>query len=136
MTMAFCESITDQKIEANPCAQPREMSNRQQLPVREEPPVKLILGEDASFLAHVAPLVRDYNVTLDFSKVERVDAAGISALLALYHGANDSGHCFRVINVSNRVAQIFSVVGLDRFLLSHNAVRPFDFGPNPQRSAA
>lgn len=134
MTMAFCESMTNRRIEPDPCAQPGELLSRQ--PLREEPPVQLILGEDASFIEHVAPLVRDYNVTLDFSKVERIDAAGISALLALYRSAVEFGHCFRVTNVSDRVAQILEVVGLDRYLVSHNAVRSFDFGPQPRRSAA
>jgi len=136
MTMAFCESITNRKTEANPCVPSSEALNRQQLPVREEPPVKLILGEDAGFIEHVAPLVREYNVILDFARVERIDAAGISALLALYRSANDSGHCFSVTNVSERVAQILAVVGLDRYLVSHNAVRSFEFKTHSQRSAA
>lgn len=133
MNTAYCESMTNAKFEPHHGAQPGDLLSRNESAMREEPPVKLILGEDAGFLEHVAPLVREYNVTLDFSRVERIDAAGITALLALYRGAKESGHCFRVTNVSDRVAKILHLVGLDRYLVSHNAVRTYEFG---QRSAA
>jgi anti-anti-sigma factor len=97
---------------------------------------QLVRGEDARLLEQVGPLVRDRNVKLDLAGVERIDAAGISALVALYLIARESGHCFCVTNVSARVGQILAVVGLDRFLLSHNAVQSSQYGPRLRRAAA
>jgi anti-anti-sigma regulatory factor len=54
--------------------------------------------------------------------VERIDAAGITALILLYGSACDSGHSFCVVNASERVARVLALVGLDAILLSHNAV--------------
>lgn len=85
-------------------------------------PDQLVRGEDRSLLEHVKPLVQDRSVTLDLSSVERIDAAGITALVSLYRSACEAGHSFRLTNVSARVAQILSVVGLDRYLLSQNTV--------------
>jgi anti-anti-sigma factor len=97
---------------------------------------QLVLGQDAGLLEHVGPLVRERSVILDLAGVDRIDAAGITALLALYRGARESGHRFSLTNVSARVAQILVVVGLDRFLLSHNAVRNSHCGPQTRRPAA
>jgi anti-anti-sigma factor len=97
---------------------------------------ELVRGQDASLLERLAPLVLHRNVALDLSCVERIDAAGISALIALYSAARASGHCFSVTNVPARVAQILEVVGLDHLLISHNAVRDSQYDPCAQRSAA
>ena len=91
---------------------------------------------DAVLLEHLGPLVRKCNVALDLSRVERIDAAGITALILLYRSACESGHRFSLTNVSARVAQILAVVGLDRILLSHNAVQNSHFGPRLRRPAA
>ena len=61
-------------------------------------------------------------MTLDMSSVERIDAAGIAALISLYAGARDAGHCFTVVNPSPRVAEILALVGLERILVSQNMV--------------
>jgi anti-anti-sigma factor len=84
---------------------------------------ELVRGYEQLLLERVAPLVRRQNVTLDLSSVQRIDAAGIAALISLYGSARDEGHCFTVTNASPRVAEILSLVGLDRILLSHNVVR-------------
>jgi len=97
---------------------------------------QLVRGEDARLLEQVEPLVRERNVTLDLAGVERIDAAGITALVALYRIARESGHRFSVTNVSARVGQILAVVGLDRFLYSHNADQSSQYGPRMQRAAA
>jgi anti-anti-sigma factor len=97
---------------------------------------QLVKGEDARLLEQVGPLVRERNVTLDLAGVDRIDAAGISALVALYLIARESGHRFAVTNVSARVGQILAVVGLDRVLLSHNAVHSSQYGPRLHRAAA
>jgi anti-anti-sigma factor len=87
-----------------------------------------VRGQDG-LLERLGPLVREHSVALDLTSVERIDAAGITALVALYRGARESGHRFSLTNVSARVAQILAVGGLDRFLLSHNAVRNSQCGP-------
>jgi anti-anti-sigma factor len=97
---------------------------------------ELIRGENASLLERIEPLVRQSSVTLDLGGVERIDAAGITALLRLYRSARDSGHCFHLTNVPARVCHILQLVGLDRILVSHNAVSDSQFGPCPRRSAA
>ena len=75
-------------------------------------------GCDKGLLEKLAPLVRRENVSLDLGRVERIDAAGIAALISLYGSARDAGHCFSVTNASARVAEILALVGLDRILLS------------------
>ncbi|MGA2537161.1 MAG: STAS domain-containing protein [Terracidiphilus sp.] len=97
---------------------------------------ELVRGEDASLLERIEPLVRQSSVMLDLGGVERIDAAGITALICLYRSARDSGHCFHVTNVPARVCQILKMVGLDRILVSHNAVEDSQYGPCSQLSAA
>jgi anti-anti-sigma factor len=97
---------------------------------------QLVRGQDAVLLEHLGPLVRKCDVALDLSTVERIDAAGITALISLYRSACESGHDFSLTNVSTHVAQILALVGLDRFLLSHNAVQSSHCGPSMQRPAA
>ena len=109
-------------------AEPGELSE----PMRGQ----LVRGQDAGLLERLGPMVRERSVILDLAEVDRIDAAGITTLLALYRGARESGHRFSLTNVSARVAQILSVVGLDRFLLSHNAVRSSHCGPQMRRPAA
>jgi anti-anti-sigma factor len=75
-------------------------------------------------------------VALDLSSVERIDAAGITALVSLYRSACESGHRFSLTNASAHVTQILALVGLDRYLLSHNVVRSSHCGPFARRPAA
>jgi anti-anti-sigma factor len=97
---------------------------------------ELVRGQDVRLLEHVGPLVLERSVTLDLAGVERIDAAGIAALVTLYRSALESGHRFSLTNVSARVAQILTVVGLDQFFLSHNAVQNSQYGPQIERPAA
>jgi len=97
---------------------------------------ELIRGQNERLLEQVTPLVRRQNVTLDLQSVERIDAAGIAALISLYGCARDAGHGFTVLNASPRVAGILSLVGLDRILLSQNAARESQSGPFYERPAA
>ena len=83
---------------------------------------ELVRGHDEELVRRVTPLVRQHHVSLDLREVERIDAAGIAALISLYGCARDAGHQFAVCNASPRVAEILSLVGLDRILLSHIAV--------------
>jgi anti-anti-sigma factor len=78
---------------------------------------ELVRGQEEQFVDRMAPLVRQQSVALDLDRVERIDAAGIAALISLYGAARDAGHAFGVANPSAHVREILSLVGLDRILL-------------------
>jgi anti-anti-sigma factor len=130
MTCAMCEPITPPMMKVFEQAEPNELVNCQI--VRGQ----LIRGQDECLVERVGPLVHEHDVTLDLSCVERIDAAGIAALVALYRSACESGHRFCVTNVSPRVAQILALVGLDRVLVSHNADQSSHCGSYVWRPAA
>jgi len=93
-------------------------------PYESAGPIKvteLVRGNERRLLEHLGQLVRRQSVTLDLSSVERIDAAGISALVALYTTARETGHSFTVSRASRRVAEVLALVGLDRILISHPA---------------
>jgi len=97
---------------------------------------ELVRGQTEYLREQIAPLVRRQSVELDLKKVERIDAAGIAALVSLYGCARDAGHCFIVSNASERVAGILRIVGLDRVLLSHNTTKRSQSGPLRESTAA
>jgi anti-anti-sigma factor len=83
---------------------------------------ELVRGQEREFVDRITPIVRKQSVTLDFAQIERIDAAGIAALISLYGLAKNVGHGFGVVNASAHVTEILSVVGLDRILISRNVV--------------
>jgi anti-anti-sigma factor len=97
---------------------------------------ELVRGNEQELLAWLSPLVRRHSVTLDMSPVERIDAAGIAVLISLHASAHQAGHCFKVVNLSPHVAEILSLVGLERILASHNAVTESHSGSQFYRPAA
>jgi anti-anti-sigma factor len=130
MTNAFCDEMAPLTMNA---IDPTGASE----PVRSQiVRGQLVRGQDEVLLEHLGPLVRRCNVALDLSSVERIDAAGITALISLYRSSCESGYRFSLTNVSAHVTQILALVGLDRFLLSHNAVRNSHCGPRSRRPAA
>ena len=82
---------------------------------------ELVRGTDHGLVAQLEPLVRQRSVTLDLRAIDRIDAAGITALISLYGCAHESGHEFTLCNVPARVAEILALVGLDRILVSQVA---------------
>jgi len=82
---------------------------------------ELVRGCDRHLVEEMTPIVRRQSVSLDMTSVERIDAAGISALISLYRMAREAGHCFSVANAAPRVVELLALVGLDGILLSHNA---------------
>jgi len=97
---------------------------------------ELVRGNEQGLLQRVAPLATRQNVCLDMSSVERIDAAGIAALISLYACARDAGHNFSICGVSHRVAEILNLVGLDHLLESHNVMLNSHTGPQMERPAA
>jgi anti-anti-sigma factor len=89
---------------------------------------ELVRGTEQGLLAWLEPLVRQQSVTLDLRAVERIDAAGIAALISLYAAASQAGHTFAVANPSPHVAEILVLVGLDRILLPERAFWDSDSG--------
>ena len=87
---------------------------------------ELVRGQEQRLLDRLAPVVGEHSILLDLRSIERIDAAGIAALISAYGVARNAGHDLKVVNASPRVKEILALVGLDRILLSHNAV------PNPQ----
>jgi anti-anti-sigma factor len=97
---------------------------------------ELVPGREQELLARLAPVVQRQNVTLDLGGVQRIDAAGIGVLLALYASARTAGRCFTVSNPTPRVAEILELVGVNRILLSRNMERESYFAPFRQRPVA
>jgi anti-anti-sigma factor len=83
---------------------------------------ELVRGTDQRFVALFAPVVRERSVVVDLARVERIDAAGIAALISLYGAASNAGHTFHVRNVNAHVCEILTLVGLDHILVSHEPV--------------
>ena len=81
----------------------------------------LVRGQDRRMLDRLVPLVCRQSLSLDLSSVQRIDAAGIAALITLYRAAQEAGNSFTVSNSSPRVAKTLALVGLDRILLYRNA---------------
>jgi anti-anti-sigma factor len=96
----------------------------------------LVRGNDRRLLDRLTPLVCRQSLSLDLSSVQRIDAAGIAALIALYRAAHEAGHRFTVSKASSRVAKILALVGLDHILLSQNVVRTSYSGPQLRQNAA
>lgn len=78
----------------------------------------LVRGAESHLLEQVMPILRHHSVWLDLGRVERIDAAGIAALITLYRAARDAGRCFGVTNPTPHVREILRLVGLDKFLMN------------------
>ncbi len=79
---------------------------------------QLVKGREQEILEELQPLVESRSVRLDLGSIERIDAAGLAALVSLYCAARNAGHEFAVVNPSQHVARILAIVGLDRVLLA------------------
>lgn len=97
---------------------------------------ELVRGNEQGLLQRVTPLVNQQSVCLDLSSVERIDAAGIAALISLYGCARDAGHNFSICGASHRVAEILALVGLEHIFEYHNVVLNSHTGPQIERPAA
>jgi len=80
-----------------------------------------VRGSEGRFIDELTPVVRRQNVSLDLTSVERIDAAGIAALISLYRIARESDNRFSLSKGTARVAEMLALVGLDGILLSRNA---------------
>ncbi len=78
---------------------------------------ELVRGHELDFVDRMTPIVRKQSVTLDFGQIERIDAAGIAALISLYGAAQNAGNRFHVVNACPHVIEILTLVSLDRILI-------------------
>lgn len=78
---------------------------------------ELVRGSDLRLVGQMEPLVRDKNIILNCQNIERIDAAGVAALISLYGCARNSGHTFHVCNVKAHVQEVLTIVGLERILV-------------------
>lgn len=76
-----------------------------------------VRGREQELIEELKPLVHSQPVRLDLSLIERIDAAGLAALVSLYLAAREAGHTFAVVNPSRRAARIIALAGLDRVLV-------------------
>ena len=83
------------------------------LPIR----IELVRGSEETFLHELLPRVKQESVALDLSAVDRIDAAGIAALITLYCTSIESGTTFSIVEPSHRVLELLHVVGLDSILI-------------------
>lgn len=97
---------------------------------------ELVKGHNLEVLAQIAELVRRRSIELNLESVQRIDAAGVAALVTIYNTALGAGHRLTVSHASARVAEVLSLVGLDKMLLSQNAVRNSHSGVQMKRTAA
>ena len=95
-------------------------------------PSELTRGNEQLFLEKLIPLVRQTDLELEMDTVERIDAAGLSALIKLYCEATNSGHRFTVSGTRRHVREVLCLVGLDRILLDAEE----RLEPTLERSAA
>jgi len=98
--------------------------------------IELVSGREKELLRWLTPMVRRQSVTLDMHSILRIDAAGIAALVSLYASAQQSGHRFRVANLSPRVDEVLKLVGLERILLVHSVARKIPSGLRLEQTAA
>jgi anti-anti-sigma factor len=97
---------------------------------------EIVRGSEGRLVEEMAPVVRRQDVSLDLSPVERIDAAGIAALISLYKTAQESGHKFTVLNVAPRVYELLALVGLEAILICHPSNFSGEAGSRLSQNAA
>jgi anti-anti-sigma factor len=97
---------------------------------------EIVRGSEGCLVEEMTPIVRRQDVSLDLAPVERIDAAGIAALISLYRLAQESGHRFTVLNVRPHVHELLALVGLEGILVSHNANLTANSGCRMTQTAA
>lgn len=84
---------------------------------------ELVRGVESQILSDLAHRVRTESVALDLSRVERMDAAGIAALITLYCTSVEAGTDFSVISPSAHVLELLQIVGLEPILVAGSRPR-------------
>ncbi|MGD0348454.1 MAG: STAS domain-containing protein [Terracidiphilus sp.] len=97
---------------------------------------ELVRGNEQQLLERLQPLVRRQDIALDLENIERIDAAGLAALITLYCDACKAGYRFAIVNPSSHVREILAIVGLDPLLVSQNTEEVSHFRAQLEETAA
>ena len=97
--------------------------------------IELVRGTEAQIINELLPLVKQGSVALDLSRVGRIVAAGIAALITLYCSAMEAGNDFSVVAPSSHVLELLRIVGLEAILIANCRANAVD-SPHLSRSAA
>ena len=84
---------------------------------------ELVRGSESQIVSDFSPLLRRESLALDLSRVERMDAAGIAALISLYCTSVEAGTDFSVVTPSAHVLELLRIVGLDSILVADSRPR-------------
>lgn len=84
---------------------------------------ELVRGSECEVLDELLPRLKKESLALDLSGVDRIDAAGIAALIRLYCGASAAGTQFSVVAPSARVRAMLQTVGLETVLVADGSPR-------------
>ena len=79
---------------------------------------ELVRGTEAQVIDELLPRVKRESVALNLAGVERIDAAGIAALITLYCSSVEAGTDFSVLDPSPHVLELLRIVGLDSILMA------------------
>jgi len=79
---------------------------------------ELVRGTESQLIDELLPKVKQGSVALDLSGVERMDAAGIAALITLYCTSVEAGTEFHVVDPSAHVLELLRIVGLESILVA------------------
>ena len=60
------------------------------------------------------------NVTIDMSKVQELDGSGVGAVAHVRRSLRAKGHDVRIVNLSQKAAEVFSDLGLRDMLVPHD----------------
>jgi anti-anti-sigma factor len=78
---------------------------------------ELVRGTETHIVNELLPRVQQESMALNLAGVERIDAAGIAALITLYCTAVESGTEFSVVSPSAHVLELLQIVGLESILI-------------------
>lgn len=85
---------------------------------------ELVKGNEHQLVERLESVVRRQSIILDLAAVERIDAAGLAALITLYSDACKAGCSFTIARPSRHVLEILQLVGLDRILIAQPESEP------------
>lgn len=109
-----------------------EMTNAKQITA----PARLVRGVEEGFVAQLLPVIKQEDVALDLGGIERIDAGGITALLALRAEAAAAGRVLSITRTSARAEEILRLVGLGTQFSSREAKNGSQCETEMIRSAA
>jgi len=79
---------------------------------------ELVRGTEAQIMRELLPRVKQESIALNLSAVERIDAAGIAALITLYCSSVQAGKDFSIVAPSPHVLELLKIVGLESILIA------------------